>query len=168
MTAEVFVMAKRCRTFIVCLAVPLLVGGLSAFLTRGGTEQFSMLNKPPLTPPAWLFPVVWIILYILMGIASYLVLVSGEPDKIVRMALAVYALQLGFNFLWPVLFFNLGWYLFAFFWLLFLEFLILLAAFLFFSICPAAGRLMIPYVAWVAFAGYLNLAVWYLNRLPAA
>ena len=160
-------MTSQRRKLIICLAVPLLVGGLSAFLTRGGMEQFNMLNKPPLTPPAWVFPVVWTILYILMGIASYLVLASGKQDVLIRMAVAAYGVQLGFNFLWPVLFFNRMWYLFAFFWLIMLEILIILTSFLFSAVSRTAGMLMIPYVIWVAFAGYLNLAVWVLNRVPA-
>ena len=84
-------------------------------------ETFEMVNKPPLSPPGWLFPVVWTILYVLMGIASYLVLTSGKPDDI---ALKAYGIQLAVNFMWPILFFNLNLYLFSFIWLVALWLLV--------------------------------------------
>lgn len=148
------------KKLILCLAVPLGVGGLSAFVTQAGMEAFQMLNKPALTPPEWLFPLVWTVLYILMGLGSYLVLTSGKPD---RTALAVYGLQLAFNFLWSVFFFGLGWYLFSFFWLIFLWFLIFAAMLLFRKSSRAAGWLMLPYLLWVAFAGYLNFSIYLMN-----
>ena len=83
------------KKLIICIAIPLLVGGLSALLTQSSMETFEMVNKPPLSPPGWLFPVVWTILYVLMGIASYLVLTSGKPDDI---ALKAYGIQLAVNF----------------------------------------------------------------------
>ncbi len=72
-------MTKKTKQFLICIAVPLLVGGLSALITRTGMDIFETINKPSLSPPGWLFPVVWTILFILMGIASYLVLVSEKP-----------------------------------------------------------------------------------------
>ena len=99
------------KKLILCIAIPLAVGGVSALLTRGGMETFQALNKPPLAPPAWLFPVAWTVLYILMGIASYLVFTSGKPNKL---ALALYGVQLIFNFFWPIIFFGLERYLFSF------------------------------------------------------
>lgn len=148
------------KKLILCLAVPLGVGGLSAFVTQAGMEAFQMLNKPTLTPPEWLFPLVWTVLYILMGLGSYLVLTSGKPG---RTALAVYGLQLVFNFLWSVFFFGLGWYLFSFFWLIFLWLLIFAAMLLFRKSSRTAGWLMLPYLLWVAFAGYLNFSIYLLN-----
>ena len=148
------------KKLILCLAVPLGVGGLSAFVTRAGMEAFQMLNKPALTPPEWLFPVAWTLLYILMGLGSYLVLISERPD---RAALTVYGLQLAFNFLWSVFFFGLGWYLFAFFWLILLWILIFATMQLFRRSSRTAGWLMLPYLLWVAFAGYLNLSICLLN-----
>ena len=150
------------KKLLACLAVPLAVGGLSALITGGGMQAFEALNKPPLAPPGWLFPVVWTILYILMGTASYLVLTSGKPRR-ARAALYVYAVQLVFNFFWPVLFFSLKMYLAAFIWLVLLWLLILAAAVLFCQISKPAGLLLIPYLLWVAFAGYLNFAVYLLN-----
>lgn len=148
------------RKLIGCLAIPLAAGGLSALLTRGSMESFEALNKPPLSPPGWLFPVVWTVLFVLMGIASYLAAVSGGPN---RTALAVYGVQLLFNFVWPLLFFRLAQYLPAFIWLVILWVLILVTAVLFYRISKPAGYLMLPYLTWVAFAGYLNLAIFLLN-----
>ncbi len=148
------------KTLLICILIPLAVGGLSALLTKNGMEAFNAANKPPLTPPNWLFPVVWSILFVLMGIASYLVYTAGAPS---RAALTVYALQLVFNFLWSIFFFNMQWYLFAFVWLVVLWFLILLTTLLFRKSSKAAAYLMIPYLLWVAFAGYLNLGVYLLN-----
>ena len=139
------------------------VGGLSAFLTQDSMETFNRLNQPPLAPPGWLFPVVWTILFILMGLASYLVLTSGKSDQSIRNALSVYGFQLLVNFLWPILFFNLGLYLFSFFWLIFLWILILVTMLLFYRIRKTAGYLLLPYLLWVSFAGYLNLSIYLLN-----
>ena len=148
------------KKLILCIAIPLAVGGISALLTSSGMEAFQALNKPPLSPPGWLFPVVWTLLYILMGIASYLVLTSGKPS---RSALTFYGLQLLFNFFWSIIFFNLERYLFAFVWLIALWILIFITTVLFYKISKPAGYLMIPYLLWVAFAGYLNLFIYLLN-----
>lgn len=148
------------KYLIACIAIPLAVGSLSAFFTQNGMEAFSSMNKPVLSPPAWLFPVVWTILYILMGAASYLVLTSGkENDK----ALMIYGIQLLFNFFWSILFFRWELCLPAFFWLVCLWVLIFKTAELFFSLSKTAGYLMLPYLAWVTFAGYLNLSICILN-----
>ncbi len=157
---EVIFLKIQWKKLISCLAIPLAAGGLSALLTRGSMESFEALNKPPLSPPGWLFPVVWTVLFVLMGIASYLAAVSGGPN---RTALAVYGVQLLFNFVWPLLFFRLAQYLPAFIWLVILWVLILVTAVLFYRISKPAGYLMLPYLAWVAFAGYLNLAIFLLN-----
>ena len=151
------------KKLAICIAIPLIVGGVSALISGGGMRAFNELNKPPLSPPGWLFPVVWTALYILMGIASYLVLVSGEEEAKVMSALKVYGLQLAFNFFWSIIFFNLESYLFAFVWLVALWILILLTMIKFFRIREAAGYLLLPYLAWVTFAGYLNLGIYLLN-----
>ncbi len=148
------------KNLITCLAIPLAVGSLSSLLTRSSMETFEAISKPALAPPGFLFPVVWTILYILMGIASYLVLTSGRPNDT---ALTVYGIQLAFNFFWPIIFFNLGLYLFAFLWLVLLWLLILITAVLFCQISKPAGYLMLPYLLWVTFAGYLNLSIYLLN-----
>ena len=150
------------KKLLICIAIPLLVGGLAALLTQNSMETFESVNKPPLSPPGWLFPVVWTVLYVLMGIASYLVLESGKPARS-KTALTVYGVQLFFNFFWSIIFFNLEAYLLAFVWLVILFVLILLTAFLFYRITKPAGYLLIPYILWVAFAGYLNLFIYLLN-----
>lgn len=129
-------------------------------LSQSGMAAYAMMNKPALSPPGWVFPVVWTNLYVLMGIASYLVLTSGKPNDA---ALTVYAIQLFFNFFWSILFFRLGLCVTAFIWLVLLWFLILGTTVLFYRIVKAAGYLMIPYLLWVAFAGYLNLSICLLN-----
>lgn len=153
-------MKLQWKTLFICIAIPLAVGGLSAFFTRDSMEAFASINKPALSPPAWLFPVVWTILYTLMGIASYLVVTAPKSDNL---ALLVYGLQLFFNFMWSIIFFNLGLYLPAFLWLVLLWILILITTLLFYSISKPAGYLMLPYLAWVTFAGYLNYAIYLLN-----
>lgn len=150
------------KTLLICVAIPLAVGGLAGLLSRGGMEVFASLEKPPLSPPGWLFPVVWTVLYVLMGIASYLVFTSGADRKTVGSALRVYGVQLVVNFLWPIFFFNFGWYLFSFIWLLLLL-LILITFARFWKISIPAACLLIPYLIWVVFAGYLNLGVALLN-----
>lgn len=151
------------KKIILLTALPLAVGALAAILTRGGMEDFEYMRKPPLSPPAWLFPVVWTVLYTLMGIASYLVCVSRASPARKRRALTVYGIQLAVNFFWSLLFFGLEAYLLAFVWLVLLWLLILLTMVMFSYISETAGKLLVPYLLWVSFAGYLNLGVYLLN-----
>ena len=148
------------KKLIVCIARPLAGGGFAGILTRGSMETFQALNKPAFAPPGWLFPVVWTILYLLMGIASYLVLTSGKPN---RSALAVYGIQLVFNFFWSIIFFHFEAYLFSFVWLVILWILILITIIQFFRISELAGYLLLPYLLWVTFAGCLNFYIYLLN-----
>ena len=100
---------KDTRKLITCIAVPLATGVVSGFFTRNGMKVFAKLNKPPLSPPGWLFPVVWTILFIMMGIASFLIASrpkSRDRDRV----LALYGIQLAVNFLWPFFFFGAGWH----------------------------------------------------------
>lgn len=150
------------KKLLICLAIPLAVGGLAALLS-GGMSDYRQLNQPPLAPPGWLFPIVWTVLYLLMGYASYRVLVSGKDETAVRRALIVYGAQLFLNFLWPIFFFGFQWRLAAFFLLIGLWILIFLTMRLFSAIDETAGDLLIPYLLWVTFAGYLNLGVYLLN-----
>lgn len=151
------------RLLAICIIIPLAVGGLSAWLTMSAMKTFEQLAQPPLSPPGWLFPVVWTVLFVLMGIACYLVAASDAEQQEKRRALTVYGVQLAFNFLWSIVFFNLRWFLFAFVWLVILWILILLTAAAFYRIRKAAAYLLIPYLVWVAFAGYLNFGVYLLN-----
>ena len=151
------------KKLLLFIAIPLIVGGLSALVTSGSMESFEAIAKPPLSPPGWLFPVVWTILFILMGIASYIVWEQSTGTQR-RNALALYFVQLFFNFFWSIIFFNMEAYLFAFVWLVILWLLIAVTAYLFYIIEKTAGYLMLPYLLWVTFAGYLNLSIYLLNR----
>lgn len=128
----------------------------------GGASGFEELHKPPLTPPAAVFPVVWTILYFMMGAAAYLVWNANDIDG--GRVLRLYLLQLLFNALWPLFFFRLQWRMFAFFWLLILIALVSLVLTGFKYIRKLAYRLMLPYFFWLFFAAYLNLGFYLLNR----
>lgn len=151
------------KLLAICIAIPLVVGAISALLTKDSMMIFQTVNKPPLSPPGWLFPVVWTILYTFMGIASYLVLTSEGTMEEKSQAISVYFYQLLVNFLWSTWFFNLQWYVFAFFWLILLWVLIFVTLVRFYRLSKPAGYLMVPYLLWVTFAGYLNLGIALLN-----
>ena len=149
----------------IALAIPLAVGGLSAFLTKDSMKDFAKLKQPPLSPPGWLFPVVWTILYILMGIASYLVYQQKQENRVqVVTALTLYGIQLFFNFFWSIFFFNLEWFFFALLWLIVLWILVLYTQREFSALDKRAGYCLIPYILWSTFAIYLNAGVALLNR----
>ncbi len=150
------------KKLLIMLAIPLAVGGLSALIS-GGMANYKEFNQPPLSPPGWIFPVVWTILYLLMGYASYRVLTSGADPQKIHSALILYGAQLFLNFLWSPIFFGLQWYLVAFFVLIALWVLIFLTMRAFSQIDEKAGDLLLPYILWVTFAGYLNLGVYLLN-----
>ena len=154
----------RWPALIISLAVPLGFGGAAAMLTKKGMQAFQAMAKPPLTPPQWVFPVVWTLLYILMGLACWLVHVSGASEPRREKAVSLYAIQLLMNFAWSIIFFSMRAYLLAFVWLCVMLFVIAAAAVRFGCIDRRAGKLMIPYAVWVAFAGYLNMGVYVLNR----
>ena len=152
------------RSLLLCIAIPLIVGIVAGLLARNSMEVFSVVEKPPLAPPAWLFPVVWTILYALMGISSYIVLTSDASQEEIKSAIQLYAYQLVVNFLWPTFFFNFGWYLFSFLWLILLWVLVFLMIRKFYDINRVAAYLNVPYLVWLTFAGYLNAGIWLLNR----
>lgn len=156
-------MKPNIKNLIIALVIPLAVGGLSALLSGSGMADYALLNKPPLSPPGWVFPVVWTILYLLMGYASYRIYTSNADPKEKKQALGLYALQLFFNFLWSIVFFGLGWRLVAFFVLLILWVLIVLTIRAFSKIDDKAADLLLPYLLWVTFAGYLNITAYLLN-----
>ena len=144
------------------LAIPLAVGGLAA-LAGGDMMQYQKLMQPPLSPPSWVFPIVWTILYILMGYGSYRIYNAKADPRQKRTALILYGAQLLLNFLWPLTFFRLGWRLTAFFLLCGLWVLIFLTMRAFNAIDERASDTLLPYLLWVSFAGYLNLGVYLLN-----
>lgn len=133
-------------------------------MTRNGTEIYNAtIIQPPLSPPSWVFPVVWGILYALMGFSAArisLALPSRERSR----GLNLYITQLVVNFFWSLIFFNAQSFGFAFFWLLLLWVLVLWMILTFRKVDPLAAKLQIPYLLWLTFAAYLNLGVWYLNR----
>jgi len=154
-------MRSKIKTYAVSIAVALAVGGLSALLTGDSMEKYKALRQPPLAPPGWVFPVVWTILFVLMGVGAAMVCLSGSSSK--KKPIAIYGLQLTVNFFWTILFFLLEVRLFAFFWLLLLLGLAVWMAVSFARVNKTAGLLQIPYILWLLFAGYLNLAVYLLN-----
>ena len=151
------------KLLIPAVLLPLTVGGLAALLTGSAMDNYSQVTRPPLSPPGWLFPLAWSLLYILMGISSYIVATSSVSGERRERALCVYALQLAVNFAWPIIFFKLSAYGAAFFWLLLLAVLVLITILLFWHISKTAGKLLLPYLLWLLFALYLNLGVWLLN-----
>lgn len=156
-------MKNRKLWLAVCIVIPLLVGVISSVLTRQSMQNFAMLEKPPFAPPAWVFPVVWTILYALMGISSYLILIATAEKEKKENALLLYWYQLAVNFLWPTFFFNFEWYLFSFFWIVLLWVLVFLMILRFYKIDKRAAYLNIPYLIWLLLAAYLNLGIWWLN-----
>ncbi len=155
---------KKYLPYIVSCIISLGVGIISAIVTRGSMDIYDKIVKPPLSPPAILFPIVWGILYILMGIsAARIWLVKKENPAEVKDALAVYGMSLAVNFLWSVIFFNFGAFLVSFVWILFLLALIIATVVRYVKLDKISAYLQIPYIAWVAFATYLNLAIFLLN-----
>lgn len=150
------------KTFIACLLIPLAVGALSAFLTRNSMNIYELIQQPPLAPPSWLFPIVWTLLYILMGISSYLISTAYSEYK--NEALILYGLQLILNFIWPLIFFLGQNYLIAFVVLIILWYVVLKMIQAFAEIRSLTAKLQIPYLIWLTFAGYLNLMIYFLNR----
>ena len=151
---------KNKSALIIFILIPLAAGSLSALLS-GNSAAYLALNKPPLSPPSFLFPIVWTILYILMGISSYIIYESETPEK--NKALRLYFIQLFFNFFWSIFFFGFSMYFFAFLWLLVLIILIVLMIYQFHKISPVAAYLQIPYLIWCLFAAYLNFMIYQLN-----
>ena len=155
-------MWQKIKPYVISIAIALAVGGLSAVFTSGNMNMYDTLNRPALSPPMWLFPVVWSILFVLMGVSSAMVYVKKDETD-VSGALKIYALQLIVNFFWSIIFFNMRAYLFAVVWLALLWILILIMIISFRKIKPLAGYLQIPYLVWVSFALYLTIMIYLLN-----
>lgn len=151
------------KKLAVSCGISLGVGALSSFISMFGRDNFKDAVKPPLNPPEWLFPVVWTILFILMGISAYLIYMSDSEDEEKSKALTIYAVQLLVNFFWSIIFFNLSAYLFSSIWILFLLGLIVAMIISFYKINKTAALLQIPYLIWVAFATYLTIAITIIN-----
>ena len=159
----IVILKIRWKPFLFCLALPLLVGGAAAFLSGDISKVYSVLIKPPFSPPGWIFPIMWTILYLLMGYASYRVLTSGKDAAQNAGALKFYSIQLFFNFFWPIWFFRLNFYFFAFLWLATLWLMILSLILLLRKLDRWAVLCLTPYLLWVTYAGYLNFGIALLN-----
>ncbi len=158
-------MLKKLKPFLVSVVIALAVGGISAAVTSGSMDVYSKINRPPLSPPSILFPIVWTALFTLMGISAALVYrFKDTKHDGVRTALIIYGVNLAVNFIWSLIFFNMQAYLFAFIWIMLLLAVIVAMIILFKRISPLAAYLQIPYLLWVAFAAYLNFAIYLLNR----
>ncbi len=153
---------------VVAIVVPLVVGGISAFISSSAMNTFGTMKQPPLSPPAILFPIVWTILYIMMGVSNYLIWAKTPSDeKLIisrKRGIVIYGIQLFMNFCWSPIFFNGGYYYFAFAWLVVLWALIITLIIIFWKLSKTAACLLIPYLLWTTFAGYLNIMIAILNR----
>ncbi len=147
-------MLKKYKPYIIQILIALAVGGLTGFLTRGSFSVYEEVIKPPLAPPPIVFPIVWSVLYVLMGISAGII--SKQRGSVPF----IYYLQLAVNFFWPIIFFNMQSFLFAFIWLVLLWVLIIAMILDFARTSKAAAILQIPYLLWVTFAGYLNFFIW--------
>lgn len=152
-------MWKKIKPYVVSIAIALAVGGLSALFTKDSMDIYGTLNQPPLSPPSWLFPVVWTILFTLMGISAAIVYTKNRMNK----GLLINGIQLLVNFLWSIIFFNLRAFLFSFIWLILLWVLIIAMILEYMKTDKVAAYLQIPYLLWVTFAGYLNFMIYILN-----
>lgn len=155
-------MRKNFGAYVVSVAAALGVGAASAAISGEGFKAYKTLRLPPFAPPSAAFPIVWTVLFILMGISAAAVYKSASNKRFD--ALAVYAAQLAVNFFWSIIFFNFKAYLSAFIWLILLLVLIAVMIFRFRGINKTAAALQIPYLLWTAFAGYLTLSVYILNK----
>lgn len=160
---------KDVRNFLISVMIPLLVGATSSMLSRiigqiTNVQMYSDLIKPMFAPPALIFPIVWNILYILMGIAAYKIWKKGYCKIPVRDSLFYYGLQLFLNFMWSVLFFGLGLRLTALIDLLLLIVVVIIMISKFYKINKKSAYLNIPYLLWLMYAGVLNYYIWILNK----
>jgi len=150
---------------IIAIAIPLLVGGTSGFFTASGVESwYQTIARPTWNPPGWIFGPVWTTLYVMMGIALFLVWKEDTSVELKKIAIALFAVQLVLNFFWSFIFFNqhqIGWALVE---IVVMWFFILLTIFAFAQVNKTAAWLLVPYISWVSFATILNFTIWQLNK----
>ncbi|MDD3391934.1 MAG: tryptophan-rich sensory protein [Bacilli bacterium] len=155
------------KKYFYFISITLLLGVLSALFTSNSMNVYKTITKPFLNPPSIVFPIVWSILYTLMGIGIAMIFstndISKKNDNNKKSALLIYFIQLLFNIIWPVLFFNFHLYFFSFIWIILLLILIVVMIVKFYQINKTAAFLQIPYLVWVIFASYLNLMIAILN-----
>ena len=138
------------------ILIPVAIGGIVGFIINPYID-YNSLVQPPLSPPSIVFPIVWTILYVLMGISYYLLKNPSKKEKI------IYFVQLGVNALWSVFFFIGKFYLFSFIWIVLLDVLVIFMTGIFYHNNKASAYLQIPYLIWILFATYLNLGIYVLN-----
>ena len=152
-------MSEKVKIYFKSILIPVLIGGVVGFIISPFID-YNSLQKPPLAPPSILFPIIWTVLYVLMGVSYGILkskdLVDVDVDRI-------YYLQLFFNALWPVAFFIFKWRLFAAFWIVVLSILVIVMTIRFYRKNMVAGLLQVPYILWTLFATYLNIGVYLLN-----
>ena len=151
---------QKTKIFIKSILIPVIVGGVVGIIISNSID-YNILQKPLLSPPSILFPIVWTILYILMGISYGILEIKKLIDKKIN---TIYYIQLAVNALWSILFFTLKWRLFSFFWIILLIILVIRMTNKFYKKNKVSGLLQIPYIIWLLFAAYLNLGVYILNK----
>ncbi|WP_099187325.1 TspO/MBR family protein [Tepidibacter mesophilus] len=155
---------RNIKKLIISILIPLIVGGLSSYITMDSMELYNNLIKPSFAPPDYTFKVVWPILYVLMGIASYRVWKYGDDRKQVKSALVFYSMQLILNFMWPIIYFKLGLRGFALIEIILLLLFVIITTIKFYKIDKISGYLMGLYLIWLLFATVLNYYTWILNK----
>lgn len=143
------------------IVITILIGGIFAFFSTDSMKEYKNLIQPALSPPGFLFPIIWTILFILMGISYYIITESYSNNK--YGAYTIYFIQLIVNSFWTLFFFILNWRLFSFLWILFLIVLVIIMIIRFYRINKISAYLQIPYLIWLIFAAYLNLAIYIIN-----
>lgn len=151
---------KKIKIYAKSILIPVLIGGIVGLIISSAID-YNSLQKPFLAPPSIVFPIVWTILYILMGISYGLLKSKSLTDKKIDL---IYYIQLAVNAAWSIIFFLLKWRLFAFIWILLLDILVILMIIKFYKKDKTAGLLQIPYILWTLFASYLNLVIYILNK----
>jgi len=155
--------AFNLKKLVTSIFIPVAVGLLSWLLTKDSMNIYSEIISPPLSPPGFIFPIVWSILFVLMGVSLYLVRETKGNDELKRKGYIIFGTQLLFNFLWSIVFFNFRWFLFSAIWLILLIGLIIFNILYFGKINETAGLLLVPYLLWCSFALYLNIGIFILN-----
>lgn len=151
------------KELAISILIPVVLGAIIGFITSS-SNVYQEIIKPSFAPPSIVFPIVWTILYILMGISSYLIYESRPKDENRENALKIYIVQLVVNLIWPILFFIVKNYFISFVWLLLLIYLVLQMILNFYKINKTASFLQIPYLIWTIFAGILNMWIYILNK----
>lgn len=151
----------KIKLFLFNMALSLGGGALVSLFIPNSASTYANLNLPVFAPAGYIFPIVWSILYVLIGVSGYLIMVSDHPNK--GKAIKLYLVQLFVNFLWPLFFFSLQAYLFSFFWIILLWLLVFYLIFNFYDIDETASYLLVPYLLWITFASILNICIYYMN-----